>query len=232
MQHNPSICEAIKEEIDGLSQKGFEKARISGLIYDHVQGCASCLEYFQEALEFAAVLDQWEAPVPKENVCARVMTEIAQIERNHRVHLPDLLRQGLDLLSARVRVPAFAALSVILALVISITLNIAGSHRAAITPTAIESAGMQTQATGASSQTGYVYTADPAQIRSILGRASLAPSTFVVILGAPPDFSQDGLWASPSVVGSSAGITKPSTQGNTSREGTGSKTTNNQDINL
>ena len=232
MEHNPSICEAIKEEIDGLSQKGFEKARISGPIHDHVQACASCREYFQEALEFASVLDQWGIPQPKENLCARVMTEIAQIERNRRIYLPDLLRQGLDLLRARVRVPAFAAAAVVLALVISVTFNITGSHRAVITPTATERIEMKAQTTGTSSQAGYVYTADPAQIRLILGQASLAPSTFVVILGVPPDFFQDGLWASLSVVGSSVSITKPSTQDKASREGNGSKTTNNQDINL
>ena len=188
MQPESTTCDAIMEQIDGLSRKGLQSALQSGPIQKHVQHCAACRAYLEEARDLAGHLDTWQAPEPKKDLCAGVMTRIAQMERDHRVSPMMFLKQGIALLNVRLRVPAAAAALLTAALVVSVTLNIRGIHSGKpATPGSIVADAIPIDpAPDEASTVAYLYTDPPDLIRSYIGSAALAPSTFVVILGAPP----------------------------------------------
>lgn len=188
-------CEAIREQIDGLSQKGLRAARRSGPIQEHVQQCISCRSYFERALTLGCHLDSWQIPEPNKNLCTRVMTEIAQMERDRRVSLTTLLKQGATLLNVRLRVPAAAAALLTAALVVSVAFNIKGIHQTATVTmgdTSSDNPGIVSTPTSDSTAL-YLSTDQRNKIGPYMSSAALAPSTYVVILGAPPSYSVNGL---------------------------------------
>lgn len=188
-------CETIREKIDGLSQKGLHTARHRGPIQEHVKQCASCRSYFERALNMGRYLDSWQVPEPNENLCTRVMTEIAQMERDRRASLTTLLKQCAALLNVRLRVPAAAAVLLMVALVVSVTFNIRGIHQ-----TAPATMGDTSSANPAIVSTPnndsivrYLNTEQRNKIGPYMSSAALAPSTYVVILGAPSSYSVNSL---------------------------------------
>ena len=140
-------------------------------------------------------LDSWQVPEPNENLCTRVMTEIAQMERDRRVSLMMLLKQGVALLNIRLRVPAAAAVLLMVALVVSVTFNIRGIHQTA--PATMGDTSSDNLAIVSTpnndSIVPYLSTEQRNQIRPYMSSAALAPSTYVVILGAPPSYSVNSL---------------------------------------
>lgn len=188
MKQELSACEKTREQIDGLSQKGLQAARRSGQIHGHVQQCASCRAYLEKALLLAGHLDSWQVPEPKEDLCARVMTEIAQVEHDRRDSLPMFLKQCIALLNVRLQVPAAAAAFLMVALVFSVIFNIKGIfHTAPAITGDTPSDNLAVVATPDDASTVVYSNINlPDQTGSYLNGAALAPSTFVVILGAPP----------------------------------------------
>jgi hypothetical protein len=188
MQPESLTCNAIMEQIDGLSQKGLKSALRSGPVQEHVQHCTACRSYLEKTLALVCHLDTWQVPEPKKDICAGVMTQIAQMERNRRASSVMLLKEGIALLNVRLRVPAAAAAILMAALVVSVTLNIRGIHteKAATPGDIVSNASPIGSMTDDTSTVTYLYTDQPDLILSYMSSAALAPSTFVVILGAPP----------------------------------------------
>ena len=188
-------CETIREQIDGLSQKELHAARHGGPIQEHVKQCTACRSYFKQALVLGSCLDSWQIPEPNENLYARVMTEIDRMERNHGVSLASFLKQGAALLNVRLRVPAAAAAFLMTALVISVIFNIRGIHQTA----SVTRGGalpdnpviVSTQDNNATAH--YRSTEQQHHIGPYMSSAALAPSTYVVILGAPPSYNGNRL---------------------------------------
>jgi hypothetical protein len=183
-------------QIDGLSQEGLRSALQSGPVREHVRHCAACRTYLEQARALICHLDAWQAPEPKKDICAGVMTQIAQMERDRRVSPVMFLKQGVALLNVRLRVPASAAAILMAALVVSVTLNIRGIHsEKAETPGSVVTGTLPVGlAPDGAATVAYLYTEQPDQVLSYMSSAALAPSTFVVILGAPPfsDFEMPG----------------------------------------
>ncbi len=188
MQPESLACDAIMEQIDGLPQKRLLSALRSGPLQEHVQHCAACRAYLEKTRTLACHLDSWQVPEPKKDICAGVMTQIAQMERNQRVSPMMFLKQGIALLNVRMRIPAAAAALLVVALVVSVTLNIRGiqSEKGVTSGSIVADVSPVGSAPDDASTVAHLYTGPPDPILSYMGSAALAPSTFVVILGAPP----------------------------------------------
>jgi hypothetical protein len=176
------------EQIDDLSREILQSDLQSGPVQEHVRHCTACRAYLDKARALVCHLDSWQVPAPKKDICAGVMTQIAQMERDRRVSPIIILKRGIGLLNIRLRVPAAAVALLMAALIVSVTLNIRGIDSGKpVTSSGIVSDALPIASTLDDASTGAcLYTDQPDLTRLFMGSAALAPSTFVVILGAPP----------------------------------------------
>jgi hypothetical protein len=188
MQPESFTCSSIMEQIDDLSREVLQSDLQSSPVLKHVRHCATCRAYLEKARALVRHLDSWQVPAPKKDICAGVMTQIAQMERDRRDSPMMFLKQGIGLLNVRLRVPAAAVALLMAALVVSVALNIRWIHSGkSITSSGIVSDAQPIDSTPDDASTvAYLYTDQTDLIRSYMSGAVLAPSTFVVILGAPP----------------------------------------------
>jgi|GEM_PF-2509194 len=192
----PLKCEQIQQTIDEMSGSQLQEAQIQGPVHEHVQVCPACRNHLADALALADHLDQWEVPQAGRNIAASVMAQIAQWERRRARHTPGPWGQVTALLRYRLQIPVAAVVPVLVALTVSVVLNISRVERSPSPQYA-----MQPQPTpstrGADSpvldrqvmQPKVVYvgrTQDSQAIRSFLARPELSPSALIVILGTPP----------------------------------------------
>ncbi|MHC4396638.1 MAG: hypothetical protein ACYS1A_13375 [Planctomycetota bacterium] len=123
MEHRKLSCLKVKEYIDGLSQRQLQEETQSGPMYEHIQQCVACREYFNQAKSLSKKLDQWSVPTLKRGITAGVMTQIAQLERDRKTEHFRPWRRFPALFVYRLKVPVGAAAAVFVILAISLVLN-------------------------------------------------------------------------------------------------------------
>ena len=193
----PLKCEQIQQTIDEMSGSQLQEAQIQGPVHDHVQACPACRDHLADALALAERLDQWEVPQAGRNIAASVMAQIAQWERRRARQTPGPWGQVTALLRHRLQIPVAAVVPVLVALTVSVVLNVSRverspSPRYAVQPQpttpsipAADTPALDRQVT----QPKVVYVGRPQDsqaIRSFLARPELSPSALIVILGTPP----------------------------------------------
>ena len=191
----PLTCQQIQQGIDEMSGSQLQEAQIQGPVHEHVQGCPACRDHLADALALADHLDQWEAPQARRNIPASVMAQIAQWER-HRARLaPGLWGQVTTVLRYRLQIPVAAMVPVLVALTVSVGLNVSRVERSASpqyalqpqTPPSIHGASAPAPDQPAGQpKVVYVGAQNSQAIRSILARPELSPSALIIILGTPP----------------------------------------------
>ena len=124
MEDKKPSCQQVQEYIDGLSQRQLQKEIKSGPMYEHIQQCLTCREYFNQAKSLSAKLDQWSVPTPKRNITAGVMAQITQLERDRKIIHLGLWSRLPALFAHRLKVPVGVAAAVFVILTSSLILNI------------------------------------------------------------------------------------------------------------
>ncbi len=124
MEHRKLLCRQVQEYIDGLSERQFREEIKSGLMYDHIQQCPECREYFKQAKGLSDQLNQWSVPDLKRNITAGVMTQIAQLGSDKKTRRFGLWNRLPALVIHRIRVPVGVAAAVFIILAVSLFLNI------------------------------------------------------------------------------------------------------------
>ena len=124
MQYKKLTCQQAQEYIDGLSQHQFQEKMESSPVYEHIQQCVTCREYFDRAKSLAERLDQWGVPTLKRNITAGVMAQIAQLEHDRKIEGSHLWSKLPSLFVYRLRVPIGVAAAVFVILTISLIFNI------------------------------------------------------------------------------------------------------------
>ena len=201
MTANSITCEDIQRRIDEMSGNQLEQIQSHSVIWTHVLQCTVCEAYLDEARSLNTCLDQWEIPEPNRNICAGVMTEIAQLEKDKQRRLYSVWHQLAALFHMRFQVPAAAFSIMVLALAVSVFLNISmwqpteqspgfalNSEQESATPFNV------TVPTLEPKQVLQVNTEGYSEIGSFLSQAQLTPSMYVIILGAPPVQTMDGFY--------------------------------------
>ncbi len=124
MRYKKLTCQQSQEYIDGLSQHQFQEKTESGPVYEHIQQCVTCREYFERAKTLSENLDQWSVPTPKRNITAGVMAQIAQLERDGKTEHISLWSRLPALFLYRFKVPVGAVAAVFVILAVSLVFNI------------------------------------------------------------------------------------------------------------
>jgi hypothetical protein len=197
MKDRKLLCSQVQEYIDGLSQRQFRKEAEGGLMYDHIQQCPECREYFRQAKDLSDQLNQWTVPDPRRSITAGVMAQIAQLESDRKIERFSLWNRLPALAAYRIRVPAGVAAAVFIILAVSIFLNITGPgiYRDSEGLTADKKTlqGIEFSRTGR--QKPYPVTVRPEAVQVQYGgkegiyffgaSPETAPTSLVIILGAP-----------------------------------------------
>lgn len=126
MKHRKLSCQQVQEYIDGLSQRQLREKIESSPEYEHIQQCATCQEYFEQAKSLAEKLDKWSVPTRKRSIAAGVMAQIAQLERDRKTKHFSPWSRLPALFVYRLKVPVGAAAAVFIILALSLVLNITG----------------------------------------------------------------------------------------------------------
>ena len=201
MTDNPITCEDIQRQVDEMSRSQLERIQDNSAIQTHILQCTICKAYLDEARDLNSHLDQWEIPERNRNICASVMTEIAQLERDKQRRRYSIWHQLAALFHMRFQVPATAFSVMVLALVVSVSLNISmwqpteqspgialHSEQESATPFNIALPTLEPK------QILQVNTEDYSEMGSFLSQTQLPPSMYVIILGAPPVQTMDGFY--------------------------------------
>ena len=183
----PQACEILQDQIDEMSQVELQEAREFGLASKHLKQCPHCRAYWQEALDLAETLDQWQVPEPQKNIAMGVMTAIAQLEHDQRSSA-GLWQRWMQ---QRLQVPVPIAAAILLGLILSVAFHLKPSPSAttqrvpvAVNPSATNHALIQPVQSIAPVVPNFPGTGTvPAMV----------PGTYMIILGAPPVVSNDTL---------------------------------------
>jgi hypothetical protein len=126
MDSKSMSCEEIRAIIENLSSKKVDQAAQKQL-KGHLDECTQCRLFYEKTLALNRLLDQWEMATPANNLQAKIMAKVAQVERERarRAQQLDFLGQLKSLLGYRFAMPAFAAALLIMFLLGSIAINIA-----------------------------------------------------------------------------------------------------------
>lgn len=210
MPIHESLCETIRNQIDDLTRSDLRDVRLPTPVTEHTRNCPACKAYLNDILGLAEHLEDWPVPEPGKNIETGVMTRIAQLERDRRFDLLDIAGQCRGLLVRRVRVPVALAALLLLGLFVSVALNVrawqeraaypvfAGTETVPSLPTA--EGGMvqmpHVSPVVATPQPQVQVSGSQQGLPSLIGHSQLAPTTFIIILGAPPLPAPQGVWTS------------------------------------
>jgi hypothetical protein len=119
-------CEEMRERMNEMSLEELREQAGDEPFAEHLRACPQCREYYEKCVALCTALDDWKVPDPRKNIHAGVMTAIAGLEREKRERKPlgGFWEAVGALFGRRFRVPAFAAVAVILVFVFSVTLNV------------------------------------------------------------------------------------------------------------
>ena len=202
------LCETIRKQIDDLTRSELRDMRLPTPVSEHARECPTCKAYLDNILALAEHLEAWPVPEPSKNIETGVMTRIAQLERDRRFNLADVAGQCRDLLLRRVRMPVAVAALLVLGLFVSVTSNVRTWQRNAAERLIARTETIPAQPDGAMgvvpmTPLSPVATVPQAQVQmahaqhgmpSLSVRSQLAPTTFIIILGAPPLPAAQGIW--------------------------------------
>jgi hypothetical protein len=192
-------CEEMRERMNEISLEELREQAGDEAFAEHLGACPECREYYEKCVALCTALDGWKVPDPRKNIHAGVMTAVAGLERQEREKGPfGGFREAVAaVFGRRFRVPAFAAVAVILVLAFSVTLNVIQHNTIegfdelvmaqgpdGAVPTAVAHA----EATPAVRP---VIDQVPVVVRDMLpwlnqGKPGAVPAPVIVILGIPP----------------------------------------------
>lgn len=179
MNSLPQACEILQDQIDEMSQVELQEAREFGLASQHLKQCPQCQAYWQQALALSEKLDQWQVPNPQKNIAAGVMTAIAQLEHDERSSVGVWQRW----MRQRLQVPVPVAVVILFALILSVTFHFKPSPSVPqIVPVAVNPSNTNQPAI----QPVHTATNVIPNFPSTWAMPSMAPGTYMIILGAPP----------------------------------------------
>ena len=201
-------CETIRNHIDDLTRSELRDMRLPTPVTEHARECSACKAHLDQVLALAEHLEGWPIPEPSKNIERGVMTRIAQLERDRRFNLADVAGQCHELLLRRVRVPVAVAALLLLGLFVSAALNVRAWQRGVPRPVIVRTESIPTQP-GEESGVAQMLRLSPVAIIPKpqvqvahspqglpfwSGHSQLAPTTFIIILGAPPLPAAQGVW--------------------------------------
>ena len=202
------LCETIRNHIDDLTRSELRDMRLPTPVSENARECSACKAHLDQVLALAEHLEGWPIPEPSKNIETGVMTRIAQLERDRRFNLADVAGQCRELLLRRVRMPVAVAALLVLGLFVSVTSNVRTWHRNAAQEIIAHTETIPAQPDGAigvvpmTPLSPVAMTPQP-QVQmahaqhgmpSWSGHSQLAPTTFIIILGAPPLPAAQGVW--------------------------------------
>jgi hypothetical protein len=179
-----------------MSQATLQQARDKGPVYEHVQQCPVCQDYLQKALALAGHLDRWDVPEPRGSIAVSIMAQIAQKEHNKQVNGSRFWRQLHAAMIYRLRVPAAAAILLLITLAVSISMNVTSWQRPDTRPVVIDVPAHPQQIP---IKTVQYPTTLPVDVRSLdqgtmhsyYTHPGSAPGALIIILGTPPVFPNE-----------------------------------------
>lgn len=202
------LCETIRIQIDDLTRSNLRDMRLPPPVTEHARECPACKAHLDQVLALAEHLEGWPIPEPSKDIETGVMTRIAQLERDRRFNLADIAGQCRELLLRRVRMPVAVAALLVLGLFVSAALNVRAWQRGVARPVIVRTESIPTQP-GEESGVAQMLRLSPVamtpkpQVQVAhspqglpfwSGHSQLAPTTFIIILGAPPLPAAQGIW--------------------------------------